>query len=888
MNIKKIVALGVGLTMVGATVFGASAWSLADYPAPFVKDGLPDPNLAIVIGDQADGSDVVGAMDVQGNLQQEAKVVVKTTTPAVGGVVVTGDAAEVGSTSDLLEINETIGDVRETFTEVDLDMLKGGQIVTNRGSTEYNQYLRFPVLTAGVYPPSGAVIFDEDERDKVGHYLYWRANRQLYQWELEFEEGLRSRISPATLAAPGPYDLEDLEDKDLFMLGQPFVVVDTDLFTPVAPNNLTSLTIDLMGGAVAGILGENDKETYVVDGKEYEVEVLVISETSANGEGSVKFRVNGEITSELRDGETDVLADGTQIGIRDILATGKDIQKSIVQFYIGAYKVSFTDRNTTDTLFEQSGTEVNEETIEDSNISIRGSLTGFGNEYELTSVRYNLQADAVLGDVYIPPGTGLREQLDEPEGMLTPFWDIRYEGLMDTGVTIVRWDARGSREYDLEFTNQEGIMYDTPLISNKGANFYWGDDDDRLWFTEGSNNATPTSWPIARRDYFILSDCLVTPYNTAIAGNNDNTCFTHVLRYNSIDTANRRLTFTDLATGTRETTYDAITCQANLVVGGVTYLVEVDPTGAACGATTTDLVIDLNANAVAGAQFTRGEQVLVALQGEGLLHFNTSECVRGAANRPSAGVPTWDWLNCTVNNTNATMELITLAKEFDEAQFDESVNVTIEARANNRIGLKGNTPSGITDLVWRRTTFFGPFDLEENEDLEHAMTGYGVFLEVYRPQSSTQAEDLTAEYPLSQRGARVFVTGGQVSVADVVGGGTSEQIQPIQLGTAKLASEIADITQWNAIVVGGPCANPIAAQLMGNPDPCWESIPENKAIVKLYTHANGRVALLVAGRTAKNTRQGCRAVATGQVTSVAGTSAMVSGTSLTDTTVTEM
>ncbi|MBW3004309.1 hypothetical protein KY310_00560, partial [Candidatus Woesearchaeota archaeon] len=270
MNIKKIVALGVGLTMVGATVFGASAWSLADYPAPFVKDGLPDPNLAIVIGDQADGSDVVGAMDVQGDLQQKAKVVVKTTTPAVGGVVVTGDAAEVGSTSDLLEINETIGDVRETFTEVDLDMLKGGQIVTNRGSTEYNQYLRFPTPMAG-YPPSGAVVFDEDERDKVGHYLYWQANNWLYQWELEFEEGLRSRIIGVT----NQRDLQDLEDKDIFMLGQPFVVVDTDLFL----NNIT-LKIDLMGGAVAGILGENDKETYVVDGKEYEVEVLVISETS--------------------------------------------------------------------------------------------------------------------------------------------------------------------------------------------------------------------------------------------------------------------------------------------------------------------------------------------------------------------------------------------------------------------------------------------------------------------------------------------------------------------------------------------------------------------------------------------------------------------------------
>ncbi len=58
--IKKMVALGVGLTMVGATIFGASAAMLSDYPAPFVVGGVPASNLAIIVGDAADGSDVVG------------------------------------------------------------------------------------------------------------------------------------------------------------------------------------------------------------------------------------------------------------------------------------------------------------------------------------------------------------------------------------------------------------------------------------------------------------------------------------------------------------------------------------------------------------------------------------------------------------------------------------------------------------------------------------------------------------------------------------------------------------------------------------------------------------------------------------------------------------
>ena len=94
------------------------------------------------------------------------------------------DAVEIGSPSDLLEINEVIGNVRETLTEVDLDMLQGGQITTNLGSTDYNQYLRF---MDNNNVDRGKVIFDPDERDRLNlyvsrltdhsHVTYTRCNR---------------------------------------------------------------------------------------------------------------------------------------------------------------------------------------------------------------------------------------------------------------------------------------------------------------------------------------------------------------------------------------------------------------------------------------------------------------------------------------------------------------------------------------------------------------------------------------------------------------------------------------------------------------------------------------------------------------------------------------
>ncbi len=902
--IKRMVALGMGLTMVGATIFGASAYSLSSWPAPFVVDGTPATNLAIIVGANAAGSDVVGAIDVIQALQTSAVKRVA----APGGptqTVIEGDAVEIGSTSDLLEIGESIGNVRETITEVDVDLLRGGQIVTRQGSTEYNQYLRFPDNGAAGGFLSGAVLFEPDERDRVGHYLYWEDGAFLLQWELEFEQGLESRWEAAG-------DLRDLEDEDITVLGQPFVVVDTnlpamDFGVNNSPTPNWPLQLDLIGGAISAVLGENDAETYVVDGKEYEVEILVISETSNSGEGSVKFRINGEITDELTDGDTDVLVDGTQIGIRDILATGKDIQKSIVQFYLGAYKISFEDTNTTGQGAVQAGVKVNEETIEDSNVTISGEFTDANQReyFRINFVRYNLFGDAILGDMYVAPGTGLREQLDEPEGMLTPNWDIRYEGLMDTGVTLVRLDAAGNSEYDLEWTNQEGIFYDHPYASNRNAApggspittavgaMVYGDRTDDLWFTECMYPNATAAFNIGDDDYFVLSNCLATPYNTPTANAADNTCFTHVMRYDNVDTNNRELTFTDLGTGRRTIVYDAGTNQGNLVVGGVTYQVTRNVNTPA--ATINQLAIDLNGDGAVNVNLSRSGlgKALVAIQGEGFLNLGW-QCCMNITNGPNVtadrawpvanftanaqgvdGIP-----NCVGNKENwINLTLITLAKEFDEATSDESLFTNVTARLNNNIGIAGN------GVVANLGIFYGLHELEENEDLEQGLSSYGVFAEWYNPSGTDKAEDLTYEYPLSQRGARVFVTGGSVTTSEVSAGGF-EQMQPIQIGAAGTDLEYANTySNYNAIVIGGPCANTVAAALLGNPEPCWESVGENKAVIKLFEHANGNVALLVNGRSALNTRQGCRAVATSQIVSVESKEAEVTGTTLTDITV---
>ena len=86
-------------------------------------------------------------------------------------------------------------------------------------------------------------------------------------------------------------------------------------------------------------------------------------------------------------------------------------------------------------------------------------------------------------------------------------------------------------------------------------------------------------------------------------------------------------------------------------------------------------------------------------------------------------------------------------------------------------------------------------------------------------------------------------------------------VQRIQVGAAKLASEVSDVKAQNTILVGGPCANAAAATVMGNPTDCAAGFTPGEGMVQLWEHANGNVAMLVAGYGALDTRNAAQVVA---------------------------
>jgi len=71
---------------------------------------------------------------------------------------------------------------------------------------------------------------------------------------------------------------------------------------------------------------------------------------------------------------------------------------------------------------------------------------------------------------------------------------------------------------------------------------------------------------------------------------------------------------------------------------------------------------------------------------------------------------------------------------------------------------------------------------------------------------------------------------------------------------AVIASEIYDAKEQNMIVIGGPCANSVAAELMNYPIVCSDPINPNTGLIKLYDFGTYKT-LLIAGFDAIDTRR---------------------------------
>jgi hypothetical protein len=347
-------------------------------------------------------SDVVGAIDVAASLQAAATTTTKIDVPgAAGKATVTGDSFEFSTASDLLGIGEYMGEVRTSLLDSDLNALKSGVLTTSKGSTPVKQYLKFEEAEGGV------VVFDEDsDNDVLGDFLYFDKNDVIFEYNMDFPEGAESDNEDGVL--------DDIEGEMITLLGAPYTVVEATV-------DDAEISLTMLGGQVADTLKDGETKTYTFGGEDYEVTAIFISDSD-----TAKLSVNGMLTGELDEGETEILGDGEiTLGIQEVLTNQRE---GIVEFYLGAEKLVMVDSNFSDDDWEDCNVEVAGEAIDSCEQIISGDeMTG--DEFKINNIHYRLLADDYI---YVPAGKGVKEMLEEPQGMLGSNWDIKYLGLMKT------------------------------------------------------------------------------------------------------------------------------------------------------------------------------------------------------------------------------------------------------------------------------------------------------------------------------------------------------------------------------------------------------------------------------------------------------------------------
>jgi len=179
------------------------------------------------------------------------------------------------------------------------------------------------------------------------------------------------------------------------------------------------------------------------------------------------------------------------------------------------------------------------------------------------------------------------------------------------------------------------------------------------------------------------------------------------------------------------------------------------------------------------------------------------------------------------------------------------------------------------ELGWVPAGRFTSIDISAKD--EDHRTAYGII--VLDPKSQSSSDTVKLLIPSDIVQANIVVKG---EAATVSGGSTSFVPTKVTPVTMK-ASEVTDPTLYNLIVVGGPCANPLAGTLFDLTCEGWPH-EEGEAVVKMV--ANGeKVAMLVAGTTALDTKRAGKAVADSDSYAFSGTEKLVKGTTLQDITV---
>ncbi|HLC66354.1 MAG TPA: hypothetical protein VJK52_01810, partial [Candidatus Nanoarchaeia archaeon] len=526
------------------------------------------------------------------------------------------------------------------------------------------QYVRFGERGQDI--DSGRVEFTENAFGEVGPFLTFQQGDILFEYGIIFDGGLESEIEDR--------QLDDLSGKELVLSNRRVIITGSRIDT--AANRLQ---LRLVSGGKSGSIPEGQTRTVFTGFSAVELGASLVSE---GGTPKAIFTIDDRQTPPLAEGQRIVYEDGLSLSVLRIIPNEAADGRDLVVYVLGPMAITLEDLYRDD-LFSPS-VDLNGRTSLGSLVQLKGRAEG--DTFFLESIKFRSQA---IDDIFLTSGTPLSETRPEFSGT-----DIDYGGLSTVPTAQIRFHP-ASGGYALSFTNTKGQQYTIPLLN--GENFQYGTEDSTLWYIEASGE---TDYQISERDYLVITSANTYKGTTA------------VVRYDSLDTANRQITFTDIGGGQRTVSYSPSDIagqlgRGTLTLGSMSVLFTVGENG--------NLAVDLTNDGAIDSE----ESNIVTLGGA-MLDLGSSQ----------------------TPGSSATITLTTQRTKIQDATADESVQILL---SNDNGDLDISIPTGQSTLRMRKA----------GDNLDQGLTVYGAFFELGKVSGDWSI--LTIEYPLTQRFAQVSV-----------------------------------------------------------------------------------------------------------------------------------
>ena len=299
-TIKKIMALGTGIAMLGATMTGALAlsYTLSDYPQPFIKDGIF--NGAIAIGTNAMAVDTIASSILLSDLQTKAVSTDSDTTKVIEGLV--GKEEEVGIGSKIMDEFDS-----GTIDDGDLDILQDGVIQWNGRSYNIHDEI---VFSDGLSVESSLTTDSDYAKDVV---IEAKRNSIIYQYAFDDNIDLDgiTTLKPLKIKFLGR-DLQ-ITGKDSNSLtvnyGNKYVLEEGDTVS-VDTGGLSKKTVEItkvgQNSIVVNVDGVSDivspDNAEVINGVEVNVDDIVYT-SDANFKNVVSVFIGSDVRETIEDGD---------------------------------------------------------------------------------------------------------------------------------------------------------------------------------------------------------------------------------------------------------------------------------------------------------------------------------------------------------------------------------------------------------------------------------------------------------------------------------------------------------------------------------------------------------------------------------------------------------